>query len=111
VIVTVVALAAVTDKVEAPPAATVVGLAEILTEALASVTLPMTPPHPTAKTKGARAKKVRDTNRRRLWNCCGTGKAFPRLSLYRSARDSFPAAVRAQFSTHLAAGLLEQFIG
>jgi hypothetical protein len=98
VIVTVVAFAAVTDNIEVPPAATVVGLAEILSEGLAFVILPLTPPHPTATSKGPNAQNMRGTNRRRSRDCCGTGKAFPVLSFYRGAEVSCPAAIRAQFS-------------
>jgi hypothetical protein len=63
VIVTFLSFAAVTDSVAVPPAAMEAGLAEILTVGAGIVTLPLTLPHPTAMTKGAKAQNVRDTNR------------------------------------------------
>ena len=89
--VTFVALAADTDNVDAPPAATVAGLAEMLMIGTALVSFPLTTPHPATASRQANAKNLKETDRQELQRSCGTGKAFP-LG-YRSTtarRTAFP---------------------
>lgn len=78
VIVTVVAFAAVTESVDVVPAATVVGLADMLTVGAGLATLPLTPPHPASSTSPKpRIKNSRETNRQNFENSGDTG-ALPR---------------------------------
>jgi hypothetical protein len=80
-IVTFVAFVAATVSVADAPAATVVGLDEMLTVGNGGVTLPLTPPHPTAISTEANANNLIDIRQLRLRRRCGAGNAFPLLSL------------------------------
>lgn len=71
--VTFVAFAAVTESVDAAPAATVFGVAEMLTVGAGIVTLPLTPPHPASKSARLNTKNLRETNWRTLAKFGDTG--------------------------------------
>src|SRR6516165_9737209 len=74
---TLVAFAAITDRVEDTPAETVVGLAEMLIEAFSCVLLRvMVPPQPTTKSTDAQTQLLNESTRPRLPNRCATDKVF-----------------------------------
>ena len=76
VTITFVAFVADTDKVDDPPAAIAVGLAEMVTVGESSVLLRVTPPHPTARSKEIRAQYLNESTWRRFPNRGTTGKGF-----------------------------------
>ena len=92
VTVTSVALAAVTVKVDAPPAETEVGLAEMLTEGrLCAVLVVTPPPHPAAISTKENAPNLKESSLRRVLDRCATGKAFLlSVALHSAQFNRFP---------------------
>jgi hypothetical protein len=70
------AFAAVTDNVDDPPAAIVVGFAEMVTEGGFSMLLWVIPPHPTARRTEAKAQNLNERTRGRFPNRGTTDKCF-----------------------------------
>jgi hypothetical protein len=104
-IVTFVAFAAVTDKVDDAPAAIDVGLAETLTVGKALVILPLTPPHPATASTAANAQNSNEARRRRSRIDRNT-ESLPFVTQQRTNRHS--DALQAQVIPHVAAGILKE---
>jgi hypothetical protein len=110
---TVVTLAAVTDNVADPPAAIVLGLAEMVIEGCSCSwkLLRLAEPHPAAKNVEARIKHSKRNNCRSFLNRGTTGTSSL-LSLSLSASQRVIAAIECDSSgTSPQAGLLEMLIG
>jgi hypothetical protein len=105
--ITFVALDALTDNVEAAPAATVAGLAEMLTVGAALVTLPLTPPQPTSSAAIASPRNSVEINRRNLRNPSDTGRAFLVLDAL-TRKEQWYCLSQAQLSSRTNAGMLKK---